>query len=63
MKVLGIFLFLILLVTKSKTKFVEGRIKTLEVKFSFLACIRKVVLNDAFSSRRLGLGFCVEILF
>jgi hypothetical protein len=40
MKVLGFFLFLILLVTKSKAKYVEGRIKTLEVNFSFLEALK-----------------------
>lgn len=39
LKILGFLLFLILLVTKSKAKYVEGHIKTLEVKiFIFYPC-------------------------
>lgn len=62
MKVIGFFLFLIFLVAKSKAKYVEGHIKTLEVEKFSIGDMKKIY-NRLYSRISLGLGLCVKILF
>lgn len=58
MKVIGFFLFLILLVVKSKAKYVEGHIKTYEV---ILVLSKKDTIINSLHNP--GLGFRIKILF
>jgi hypothetical protein len=57
MKVVGFFLFLILLVAKSKAKYVEGHIKTLEVSFPLHKTAQLFTVHS-----RAGLGLCLALL-